>query len=306
MLVPFAEKWIPAPWAHILSAVVILLSLAPFLRTLAIKGSHSEAFQTLWEGSRANRAPLVATVVLRYVLALGFVFYVLARLFHISVVLIFVIALVAVFAIISSNFIKHNAQRIERNFMTNFRSRELRAEYLGEKKPEYASRLLSKDMHLADFDVPAEIEWGGKTLAELNFGQRFGIHVVSILRGGLRINIPKATDRVFPQDHIQVIGSDSDLEEFGKQLTQSTVKLEDDRYHSGEMLLRCVPVTGLSPFVGQTIRNSGIREHWHCLVAGVEKEDGQLHTPDVTIPFEEGDILWIVGEKEDVDKVMNA
>ena len=306
LLVPFAEKWIPAPWAHILSAVVILLSLAPFLRTLAIKGSHSEAFQTLWEGSRANRAPLVATVVLRYVLALGFVFYVLARLFHISVVLIFVIALVAVFAIISSNFIKHNAQRIERNFMTNFRSRELRAEYLGEKKPEYASRLLSKDMHLADFDVPAEIEWGGKTLAELNFGQRFGIHVVSILRGGLRINIPKATDRVFPQDHIQVIGSDSDLEEFGKQLTQSTVKLEDDRYHSGEMLLRCVPVTRLSPFVGQTIRNSGIREHWHCLVAGVEKEDGQLHTPDVTIPFEEGDILWIVGEKEDVDKVMNA
>ncbi len=306
LLVPFVEKWIPTPWAHILSAVIILLALAPFLRTLAIKGSHSEAFQTLWEGSRANRAPLVATVVLRYVLALGFVFYVLARLFHISVVLIFLIALVAVFAIISSNFIKHNAQRIERNFMTNFRSRELRAEYLGEKKPEYASRLLSKDMHLADFDVPAEIEWGGQTLSELNFGQRFGIHVVSILRGGLRINIPKATDRVFPQDRIQVIGSDSDLEEFGKQLTQSTVHLEDERYHSGEMLLRCVPVTGTSAFLGKTVRDSGIRNHWHCLVAGVEKQDGELHTPDVNIPFEEGDILWIVGEKEDVDKVMNA
>ena len=306
LLVPFVEKWIPTPWAHILSAVLILLTLAPFLRTLAIKGSHSEAFQTLWEGSRANRAPLVATVVLRYVLALGFVFYVLARLFHISVVLIFLIALVAVFVMISSNFIKHNAQRIERNFMTNFRSRELRAEYLGEKKPEYVSRLLSKDMHLADFDVPAEIEWGGRTLSELNFGQRFGIHVVSILRGGLRINIPKATDRVFPQDRIQVIGSDSDLEEFGKQLTQSTVHLEDERYHSGEMLLRCVPVTGTSAFLGKTVRDSGIRNHWHCLVAGVEKQDGELHTPDVNIPFEEGDILWIVGEKEDVDKVMNA
>ena len=306
LLVPLAERWIPSPWAHILAGVVILLALSPFLRTLAIKGSHSEAFNTLWEGSRSNRAPLVATIVLRYVLALGFVFYVLARLFHISVVLIFVLALAAVFAMVSSRFIKHNAQRIERNFMTNFRSRELRAEYLGEKKPEYASRLLSKDMHLADFDVPAEIDWGGKTLAELNFGQRFGIHVVSILRGGLRINIPKATDRVFPQDHIQVIGSDGDLEEFGKQLTESTIHLDDDRYHSGEMLLRCVPVTGLSPFIGKTIRNAGIRDHWHCLVAGVEKEDGQLHTPDVTIPFEEGDILWIVGEKEDVEKVMNA
>ena len=29
-------------------------------------------------------------------------------------------------------------------------------------------------------------------------------------------------------------------------------------------------------------------------------------TPDVHSPFEEGDILWLVGEKEDVEKVMNG
>ena len=301
LLVPFIEKWIPAPWAHILSAAIILMALAPFLRSIVIRHSHSEAFQALWQESRANRAPLIATIVLRYLLALGFVFYVLARLFHISVVLIAAIALVAVFIMVSSRFIKRNSQRIERTFMTNFRSRELRAEYLGEKKPEYASRLLSKDMHLADFDIPAEIEWGGKTLSELNFGKRFGIHVVSILRGGLRINIPKASDRVFPQDRIQVIGSDSDLEAFGSQLSSSAVDLEDERYHSGEMILRCVPVTTASPFLGKTIRDAGIREHYHCLVAGVEKQDGQLHTPNAAIPFEDGDVLWIVGEKKDVE-----
>ena len=306
LLVPFVAKWLPAPWANIFSAVVTLVVLSPFLRSLVIKHSHSEDFKLLWAESRANRAPLVATVVLRYILALGFIFYVLARLFHISVVMIFLIALVAVFAIVSSRFIKRNAQRLERNFMDNFRSRELRAEYMGQKKPEYASRLLSKDLHLADFDVPAEIDWGGKTLAQLNFGQRFGIQVVSILRGGLRINIPKATDRVFPQDRIQVIGSDIDLEAFGIQLSSSAIDLEDDRYHSGEMLLRCVPVTSTSPFLGLSIRDAGIREKWHCLVAGVEKVDGALRTPDTHIPFEEGDVLWIVGEKEDVERVMNG
>ncbi|MBR5255650.1 MAG: cation:proton antiporter [Bacteroidales bacterium] len=306
LLVPFVAKWLPAPWANIFSAVVTLVVLSPFLRSLVIKHSHSEDFKLLWAESRANRAPLVATVVLRYILALGFIFYVLARLFHISVVLIFLIALVAVFAIVSSRFIKRNAQRLERNFMDNFRSRELREEYMGQKKPEYASRLLSKDLHLADFDVPAEIDWGGKTLAQLNFGQRFGIQVVSILRGGLRINIPKATDRVFPQDRIQVIGSDIDLEAFGIQLSSSAIDLEDDRYHSGEMLLRCVPVTSTSPFLGLSIRDAGIREKWHCLVAGVEKVDGALRTPNTHIPFEEGDVLWIVGEKEDVERVMNG
>ena len=210
LLVPFAAKWIPEPWANIVSGAVTLVALAPFLRTMVIKHSHSDAFQALWEESRANRAPLVATVVLRYALALGFVFYVLARLFHISVLLIFVLAFLVVFAI----------------------------EYLGEKKPEYASRLLSKDMHFADFDIPAEIDWGGKTLAELNFGNRFGIHVVSILRGGLRINIPKANNRLFPQDRIQVIGSDAELEAFGEHLKASAIDLEDERYHSGEMVLK--------------------------------------------------------------------
>ena len=306
LLVPFAAKWIPAPWANIVSAVVILAVLAPFLRTIAIKHGRSASFQSLWNESRANRAPLVATIVMRYILVLGFVIYVLARLFHISVVLIFIIALLAVFLMISSRFIKRNAQRIEQTFMTNFRSRELRAEYMGEKKPEYASRLLSKDMHLADFDVPAEIEWGGKTLAELNLGKRFGIQVVSILRGGLRINIPKASHRVFPQDRIQVIGTDADLEAFGKHLQASAIQLEDERYHSGEMLLRCVPVTGLSPFLGKTIRDAGIRENYHCLLAGVEKSDGLLHTPDVTSPFEDGDVLWLVGEKKDVERIYST
>ena len=306
LLVPFAAKWIPAPWANIVSAVITIIVLSPFLRTLAIKHSHSKAFQALWDESRSNRPLLIGTVVLRYLLALGFVFYVLARLFHISVVLIFLIALVAVLLMVSSRFIKHNAIRIENTFLANFRSRELRDEYLGEKKPEYASRLLSKDLHLADFDIPAEIDWGGRTLSDLKFGQRFGIQVVSILRGGLRINIPKATDRIFPQDRIQVIGSDSDLDEFGKQLTASAINLDDSRYSSGEMLLRCVPVTGTSAFLGKTIRDAGIRNRYHCLVAGVEKEDGLLHTPDVSIPFEEGDILWIVGEKKDVDQAMNA
>ncbi|MBR6932257.1 MAG: TrkA C-terminal domain-containing protein, partial [Bacteroidales bacterium] len=53
--------------------------------------------------------------------------------------------------------------------------------------------------------------------------------------------------------------------------------------------------------LGKTIRDAGIREHYHCLVAGVEKQDGQLHTPNAAIPFEDGDVLWIVGEKKDVE-----
>lgn len=72
---------------------------------------------------------------------------------------------------------------IERRFFQNLRSREVRAEYLGEKKPEYAGRLLSHDLHLADLEIPGESTWAGKTLMELNLGKKYGIHIASILRG---------------------------------------------------------------------------------------------------------------------------
>jgi CPA2 family monovalent cation:H+ antiporter-2 len=303
VLLPLAQEWIPGVWGRILTAVVILVVLSPFLRAIIVKKNKSEVFQQLWDKDRANRAPLVASVVIRYVIALGFIFYVLARLFHISVILILLIALLVAGFMVFNRWTKRSSKRIEETFMTNLRSRELRAEYLGEKKPEYASDLMDKDLHLADFDIPAEVPWAGKELRELGFGEKFGVQVVSILRGHKRINIPAAHDRVFPHDRIQVIGNDSGLEAFGTALAASNTPIPDD-FNSGEMVLRRLPVGADSPFLGKTIRESGFRSHWHCLVAGIEKPDGTLHVPDATVPLEDGDTVWIVGEHKDIDTIM--
>ena len=59
---------------------------------------------------------------------------------------------------------------------------------------------------MEDYNVPATAPWIGKSLGELDLGKRYGVQVVSILRGDNRINIPKAGDRLFPFDKIQVIG----------------------------------------------------------------------------------------------------
>lgn len=303
LLLPLAEKWIPGIWSHVVTAVVILIALAPFLRAIMVKKNKSEEFRTLWEASPANRAPLAASIVLRLLIAMGFVFYVLARLFHISVLLLLLLALGVVAFLMFSRFTKNQSRRIEQTFLTNLRSRELRAEYLGQKKPEYASRLLDKDLHLADFDIPAEVDWAGTTLHELNLGKRFGVHIVSILRGNKRLNIPNANERVFPHDRIQVIGTDTGLEAFGAELQRTNTELPDD-FREEEMILRRLEIGTTSPFLGKALKDSGLRNHYRCLVAGIEKSDGTLHIPDATLPLEEGDNLWIVGEKKDVETVL--
>lgn len=297
--VPLFKTHIPGIWGELLSAILIILLISPFLRAIMIKKNHSAEFVTLWNDSRGNRAPLVATIIIRILIAVSFVMFVIAGLFKISVGLIFGVAVLLVIIMILSRQLKKQSILIERTFFQNLRSRDRRAEYLGEKKPEYAGRLLSRDLHLTDFEIPGESEWVGKTLAELNFGKQYGVHVVSILRGKKRINIPGASVRLFPEDKIQVIATDEELNTFGVEMEKAAA-LETDVVEKSEMILRQFRVDDQSVFLGKTMRESGIREQYHCLIAGVERGGETLHAPDPHEPFLEGDVVWIVGENADV------
>lgn len=298
-LVPLCRESLPGVWGGLVAACVTVLCLAPFLRAIMIKKNHSVEFTTLWKADRSNRAPLVATIVLRVLLVMGFLVFVLSGLFQISVGLMVGIAFLLVGLMVVSRQLKRQSILIERRFFQNLRSRDMRAEYLGEKKPQYAGRLLSRDLHLADYTLPGEAAWAGRTLAELNFGRAYGVHVVSILRGQKRINIPGASVRLFPADRLQVIGTDAELSAFGEAMAQAS-RLDDDVVENSEMILRQFRIEADSPFLGRNIRESGIRDRYRCLVAGVEREENVLRAPDPNEPFLEGDVVWIVGESTDV------
>lgn len=302
-LVPFFKEQLPGMSGELLSAVLIILLISPFLRAIMIKKNHSTEFVTLWNDSRGNRAPLVATIIIRILIAVSFVMFVIAGLFKISVGLIFGVAVLLVVTMILSRQLKKQSILIERKFFQNLRSRDMHAEYMGEKKPEYAGRLLSRDLHLTDFEIPGESAWAGKTLAELNFGKRYGVHVVSILRGKKRINIPGASVRLFPEDKIQVIATDEELSLFGAEMEKAAA-LEMDVVEKSEMILRQFKVDAQSVFLGKTMRESGIREQYHCLIVGVERGGATLHAPDPHEPFMEDDVVWIVGENADVYKLV--
>ena len=186
-----------------------------------IKKNHSVEFMSLWNDHRANRAPLVATIVLRIMITISFIMFIIAGLFKASVGLMIGVAILITVLMVGSRRLKRHSILIERKFFQNLRSREVRDQYLGTKKPDYAGKLLTHDLHLADFDIPAESLWSGKTLAELNFAKKYGVHITSILRGKKRINIPGGRIQVFPFDKIQVIGTDEQINRFSEMLNKN-------------------------------------------------------------------------------------
>lgn len=303
-IIPFLEKSLPSLWASILGAIITIICISPFLRAIMVKKNRSVEYMTLWYENKANRAPLISTIVIRIMIAALFIIFVISGLFKASIGIVSGIAVLTILLIIWSRRLKKQSILIERRFFQNLHSRDIRAEYLGEKKPAYAGRLLSHDLHLADIEVPEESSWAGKTLQELNLGKTYGVHIASILRGKKRINIPGGNERIFPSDKLQVIGTDDQLNTFSDNIQKGAIP-QWETYEQSEMNLKQFIIDANSIFLGKNIRQSGIREKYHCMIVGIERENGILMAPNVNTPFEEGDIIWIVGEKENVYQLIN-
>ena len=53
-----------------------------------------------------------------------------------------------------------------------------------------------------------------------------------------------------------------------------------------------------SDLIGRSIIESGIRDKAACLVIGIERGSSSIKNPPPSTVFEEGDIVWIVGERD--------
>ena len=100
-----------------------------------------------------------------------------------------------------------------------------------------------------------------------------------------------------------MIGTDQQLSLFGEEMSRGS-SFDTDVFERSEMTLKQFMIDADSAYLGKTLRESGIRDKFHCLIAGVERGEEILMAPDVNAPFEEGDVLWVVGEKEDVYRLV--
>lgn len=306
LLVPFVRHHLPGVGGSVISAVVILVAMAPFLRAIVAKKNHSAEFQVLWEDNRFNRGYLVSLIVFRFVLAVVFVMFVISTLFRVSVGLLLGIAVMVVAGMIYSRYLKKQSILIERRFLRNFHIRDINAAARRDKKiPHFAGTLLSRDLHMADFEIPAESLWVGKTLADLALKTRFGVHVVAIFRGDLCLNIPGGRERLYPLDRIQVIGNDEQLLCFGQYLAQQLAPSADSDLTQSEVTLKQFFIDESSAFKGKSIGESGIRERYKCLIVGLERATHSLQSPAADTVFETGDLVWIVGEEANIYQLLN-
>lgn len=297
---PFIVRELPGMRGEIISLALILILISPMLRAIIMKKNHSEEFEQLWSDSKYNRGPLVSLIILRIILCIGMVMLPVAHLLNIAAGIMLAIAATVIAIVIFSQQLKKQSILMERHFFSNLTAREQENERNAPINQRFANHLLQRDLHLADFEVKQNSPSMGRTLKELNFRQKCNVNIVTIIRGDQRINIPGGEERLYPFDKLIVVGADEDLEHFRRYLVERYKNIESSQHETEEVNMEQFIIAEDSHLIGRTILESGIRDKAACLVIGIERGDSSIKNPAPTTLFQEGDIVWIVGEREKV------
>lgn len=281
--------------------LLTLAAASPFLRAIVMRKNHSEEWKQLYRRGRLNKAGLWLTFGVRYAIAAAAVYYVMDFLspfrwyWHIAA------ALPVVLLFIVSRRVKWVSIKLERTFLQNLRSRETLARSGSASQPGYAGRLTSRNIHIAKLDVPENSAWAGKRLRELEFSHRDGVMIAAIVRGAHRQNVPDGETMIYPGDRIEAIGSDESLQAFAGRLAREQNKLTFS--NSGLQLRRVIILDG-HPLNGLSLRHSGIRSAFRCMVVGFEDKDGNIVPATAEHVIRRADAMWIVGEDRDVRRMI--
>jgi CPA2 family monovalent cation:H+ antiporter-2 len=279
----------------IMSLILTLILMAPFIWALSIKRMQRTAYSHLWLNKKYTRGPLIALEVLRIALGTFFVAFLIFQFYDTFVATLIAIAIIIAGIFVFSRKLQSFYDRLENRFLGNLNARQAQ-----HAQPE----ILPWDTHLTELIVSPDSVLVGQTLVDLAVREKYGINIALIERGKRMIPTPSRDERLYPHDKVLIIGSDDQLATVKPLFEGQGDPHEEHDFPKNEMTLQKVVINSQSPIYQQTIRDSGIREKSQGLVVGIERKGIRILNPDSNLVFENEDIVWIVGNHKKIPELL--
>ncbi len=283
---PMFINWLPE-WADILTLSATLMLMSPFLFALATLVKVPDA-----QASSAHNIPRIVMLIFRSMIAVGFIFYTISRSYSVSVSIFATIAVVVIGILLLYRKLSTRINKIETRFFENLNERELRR--------SGKNNLIVSDLHLAYMTVGNACAFVGQRLMDSKLRSEYGVNVVSIQRGPRQIPIPNGKQRIYPGDVIGVIGNDEQIERLLPVVESSLAP--DMTQPTGEMVLSSILLSENSPLINQTPSSASLRDNHDVLVVAVNR-NGDFINSDPNLIFATGDIVWLAGTSENIQKL---
>lgn len=278
---------------NMVSFVLTMFATTPFILALVFNLKRSDAFVRLWNDSKFNRGYISSLIFVRVVTAIILLAVIIFHYMRFNLASLIIILLSVVSIIIFSRHILKRYRRMELRFLSNMK--------LDQESKSRFSELFQRDIHFAQFNVSPDSKHLGIPLGKLKLRENYGVNIVSILRGGTLVNIPKSNDMIFPNDVITVLGTDVQLRNFRPIVEKETIDVNNVE----TIELQKFSISKYSQFVNKSIRESRIRETYDIIIAGIERSTGSIMNPESYIVFEPNDTVWFVGEVSSIRRMCN-
>ncbi|MBR5486941.1 MAG: cation:proton antiporter, partial [Phascolarctobacterium sp.] len=167
-LLPYLQDSLNLPYSNLIGGALTLLVMSPILRViLTSRTRNAELFSVLWFKKRSNHLPLMILLVIKMVVAAGFLMYVFQSLMQLP----YIVSLVAVAAvgylIYSSDWLLSEYLRIESRFLVNLNEKHMRKHRDAQRQKQGASDTwFDEDLQLARYKLSQGSSFIGKTLLQ--------------------------------------------------------------------------------------------------------------------------------------------
>lgn len=290
-ILPIAEGWI-GHWARLLTTVVTLAAMAPFLMAMTYPASKKTERERLIAANARFDIPLVIMTIFRLLIAMAIMVYFLSSMYSMAVGWTIGLALFLILIFSYSKRVRGRLNHIESKFLDNLNERELRR--------SGKNNNIVSNLHLAYMTVGNECPFVGEQLRNSGLRSRYGVSVSSIQRGAALTLVPSPDARIFPGDVLGVIGTDEQIQELLPVVEKNCT--EDAAASAADVKFTSVRLSDASPIVGHTVADSGISEKYKALIISVMRDDDYI-TPDRDFAFRPSDVVWLVGDTNLISKL---
>ena len=286
---------------NLIAAAFCVVGVGLFIRPML--DLHSTEFTTLWVKNRGYRLPLITLTALRYVLIVFIVFLPLQSLLGISGIWLLGLLIVVIFLIERSGWLSSAYISAEARFMANFNERSLQR---GDEGTEW----LDEKLYVQQLDA-AEAQ-SGKSLRQLDWGNRFSVNVVQITRGRKRLFMPPANTELRTGDRLLLIGQREELRSLRmslglpEEMELPTLRAftEGQKEANDPFYATAIGVGRDSELAGKSIRNCGLRQKYDCMILGLQRDRLPILQPDVNMTMQPGDLVWVLGTRRMAEKLL--
>lgn len=304
LLYPSLDSLIGETPAKAVSVTLVYMVMVIFIRPFL--GRRSAYFTHLWMDKLANRPTLVIMVILKVIMLEVIALIPLRMVLDIDNPVILLLIPLSILLLARSEFVLSYYLQLETRFFANLNQRTM-DERGGERKRQH---WLNEDYNIFSWVIPEGAPYALKSIGELGWGKIDSVYVVKLRRGEKITVMPPARMVIQEGDKLHVIGEKDSLELFAKSndievVNMRTLKEFFDEDYSGKHRLACaaIKLRGSESYVGRPLKKSGLNTRSECMVLGIERDGYATTMPDANMIIEKGDILWLMGEENNLSRI---